>query len=377
MNPDSSNERILNADDYAQSLLEDIAQAKQTIELETYIYNDDQFGNQVTDALIQAAKRGVHIKLLMDGVGTGSWFNGIQIMENVGVNIRIFHPVPWKPWQWQRSNYISPFFAKFFFTFSKINLRNHRKTCLIDNSIVYIGSINISQKHLSQQQGGENWSDTMVRLVGVDTNDLQVAFDIAWMGYSIEERIKRTFKRIQLNPLFRFNYSRRQRRVLYKSLLRRFRHAKHRVWLTSAYFNPDFFLLRSLTRAAKHGVDVKIILPSKSDIAIMPIVANTFYLQLLKANIKIYEYLPNILHAKILIIDDWFSVGSSNLNHRSLRHDLEIDVNIQTVQAKKMLEKQFQENINQSRHISFDDLKRQTVIQKMISRILLFFRYFL
>src|SRR5207249_2714190 len=106
--------------------------------------------------------------------------------------------------------------------------------------------------------------------------------------------------------------------IYYKNLLRRLSRCEKRVWITNAYFIPDAFLMKKLQDAAKRGIDVRILLPRKSDIAIMPLASSMFYNRLLRSGVRIFEYLPKILHSKILIIDDWMLIGSSNLNHRSL-----------------------------------------------------------
>lgn len=369
-------EHIFGSDDYFKSLIADVENALKTIDLETYIYCDDLFGSELSDALVKAAERGVKIRVLVDGAGT-SWNKCLGKMEKAGIAVRFFHPFPWNIWQRKHTNFPSSIFYNTIYLFTKINSRNHRKTCIIDNQIVYIGSANVTQKHLSKEYGGESWFDTIVRLTNLDTTHLQYAFDIAWHRFSLNERLIQRFQKVAEDPIFRLNYSRHHRRILYKFLLKKILAAKHRIWVTSAYFNPNYFLLRGLSRAAKRGIDVKIILTQKSDIIFMPLVATTFYTRLLKANIQIYEFMPNILHSKIIIIDDWFCVGSSNFNQRSLKHDLEVDVNIQTPEAKKIIEKQFLENIEHSRKITNKDIEKQPLYKRWLSQLILFLNYFL
>ncbi|EKD72198.1 MAG: hypothetical protein ACD_45C00739G0005 [uncultured bacterium] len=369
-------ETILNCDEYVKSLLGDLENAKRSIELETYIFNEDSFGKKIIDVLIKAASRGVKVRLLLDGIGTSSWYDGIRKMEEGGVKVRVFNPFPLKLWQLNRTHFQSSIIFKIIYFFLRMNSRNHRKTCIIDGAIVYVGSINITQSHFSFQQGGEGWIDAVVKVTQVDLQELQFAFDIAWYGFSLNERIKKIFKPVKKNPVFRLNYFRRQRRLLYKSLLQQIFHCQHRVWMMSAYFNPDYFLLRYLKKAAKRGRDVKILLPHDPDVAIMSLFANAFYSSLLQGGVKIYEYLPSVIHAKMLIIDDWYCIGSSNLTQRSLIHDLEVDVNIQTNSAKKILEKQFLDVIQGSRQLSLEDLKKLPLYKKMLSQLLLYIRYF-
>lgn len=370
-------ETILDCDRYFIHLIHDISNANKTIDFESYIYCDDIFGFAVADALSDAAKRGVLVRVLVDGSGTSIRSRAIEQMERNGVKVKIFHPYPWKLWHLRRSNIETYFLFKIFYALSHLNARNHRKTCVIDKNIVYIGSVNVCQRHLSKKYAGENWHDTVVRIKNIATKELEIAFNIAWYGFPLEERIKELIiKKPRMGP-FRLNYAWRKRRAGFKELLRKITHSTERVWITSAYFNPNYLVLKKLKAAAQRGVDVKIILPFKSDIVLMTFVAATFYSDLLLAGVKIYEYTPNILHSKVLIIDDWFCVGSSNLNQRSLRHDLEVDVEISSQSAKDVLINQYRTNIQQSSQINADDIKKLPLGQKILARLLLFIKYYL
>ncbi len=328
--------------DYFQSLLHDIAQAKLSIDLETYIFANDALAEQIVNALMQVAQRNVAVRVLVDGAGTPDWGESWAArLESTGVKTQIYHPFPWRFGQWRHAKIKKPILQKAIYLFSKINIRNHRKTCIIDNNIVYVGSFNISKCHLDNQQGGENWRDTGVRLQDIDCSSLGYAFEAVWKDKRVANRIKAIFKNEDKDPTFRLNNTRHQRRVLYRYLLRRIAHCKKRVWITNAYFIPDNFLLRKLKSVAKKGIDVRILLPSKSDIFYIPWTTATFYSALLKSKVRIFEYLPSILHAKTLIIDDWMIIGSTNLDNRSLLHNLEIDVNIKSVAAKQKIAQQF------------------------------------
>ena len=138
---------------------------------------------------------------------------------------------------------------------------------------------------------------------------------------------------------------------------------------------PDHFLLRKLKEAAHKGIDVRILLPQHSDVIFMPWASKAFYYSLLKAGVRIFEYQPSILHAKTLIIDDWFLVGSSNLNHRSLRHDLEVDVNICTSRAKSSLNQQFLLDLAQSKEIFLSDWQKRPWYQNLVGKLILYIKY--
>ncbi len=372
-------EIILIDENYLPELLADINNAKQTIDMEVYIFANDLAGQMVTDALCKATHRNVKIRILVDGVGSLSWGgNMTNQLEHAGIATKIFHPLPWKFLHWKYANHISGFFiSKIFYLIAKINSRNHRKVCIIDKTIVYIGSANINDHLISGDIPGNCWRDTTVKIIGMDLNGIQYAFDRAWGHVTIKRFILNAFKKIVSDPVVRFNYSWRLRHKFYKLLLNRIKHCKKKIWVTNSYFVPDSYLLKKLIKASRMGVDVRIILPRRSDIFFMPIVSATFYEKLLKSGVLIYEYLPTVLHAKMLIIDNWYSIGSSNLNYRSLKHDLEVDVEIRTEKGKQIIEQNFLNNINQSFQINMSDIKTQSLFKKVFGQFLLFMRHWL
>lgn len=339
------NETILFNDDYFHSLFADIDLAKNTINLETYIFENDDLGRAIAQSLINATKRGVKVRILADAVGARSLTaDFIKKITDSGIQFKFFHPLH---------------------RFNTLNRRNHRKYCVIDSQIVYVGSANIVDNH---------WRETGVKLINCDTKELDYAFNKAWGSNSLADRLHHALTFINLDPIFRLNYTWRLRRKLYKNLLERISMCSQRIWITNAYFIPDNSLLKRLIRAANKGVKVRIILPHESDVLISSLATTTFYSILLKKGILIYEYLPAMLHAKELIIDDWFLVGSSNLNYRSTLHDLEINVNVRDKNAKSQLENQFVEDMRNSKLITFEDLKKLSKFKLWIGRLLLIFR---
>jgi cardiolipin synthase A/B len=363
--------------DYFRSLLDDINAAQKTIDLETYIFNKDSLGQKIILALVDAAKRGVAVRVLVDGCGTPHWGNGMaNQLHKAGGKSKVFHPFPWSITNWSHSVVRLPSAIKFIYFFLKANSRNHRKVALIDSHIAYTGSINISKNHLNKEDGGDGWRDTAIKITNANITDLQLAFDSAWNHSTISERLRQVFQHIKTDPLIRLNYGRHRRRVLYKNLLRQLRSSQRRIWITNAYFVPDNFLLRKLKEAALRGVDVRILLPYKSDLFIMPWASSTFYFNLLKAGVRIYEYLPSILHAKTLILDDWMLVGSSNLNHRSLLHDLEADINVCQPSCKNKLANQFNADIEKAHEISLKNWwHKRPWHQRFIGRLFLYMKY--
>ena len=375
---DYHEEILCEGGEYFAKILQDIKQAHSTIDIETYIFNKDHLAKRITDALVAASQRGVAVRMMIDGAGAPLWGGHlIRSMEKSGIETKIFHPFPWQVWHWGRSVVKLPWAVKWIYLLYKMNSRNHRKTCVIDHNIAYIGSININKCHLGRDEGGDDWRDTAVRVSGMPMDSLQAAFNHAWTGRKFSERIRDVFKRVRQNPVFRFNNTWHRRRILHKQLLKRIMHARTRIWITNAYFIPDNFLLKRLRDAADSGVDVRILLPKKSDVFFMPWASVIFYRNLLKAGVRIFEYNLNMLHSKTLIIDDWMLVGSSNLNHRSLLHDLEVDVHLRTKGAQLALVEQFKLDLEHAHEVPATNWKSRPWYQRWLGRMVLYMKYWI
>lgn len=350
---------------YFAALMQDIDQAVSFIDLETYIFDLDQLGKEVARHLAAASRRGVVVRLLVDGVGSVASGSALARQLNVdGVKVRIFNPLPWNIHHWVWAVPHLPWLARLQHLLDGMYRRNHRKTCIIDRRIIWIGSFNISQSHLPQEQGGQNWRDTAVRLEGMDTENLQNAFNSTWENdRSLIPRQIFSASSIRLNH--------KHRRKLRMDTLRRMDRTSFRIWITNAYFVPSDLLLRYLKRAARRGVDVRILLPGTSDVFFMPLVSAMFYRNLLTAGVRIYEYEDGILHAKLMILDDWMTVGSTNIDYISLFRNLEVEAVVYLPETKKVLEDQFLHDLNRAEEIKIDDFPQYPWWKKLLGRLLL------
>lgn len=363
----------IDAADYFQHLIKDINQARKTIECEAYILEDDDIGTAVLNALSEASERGVKVRLMIDGFGSSPWINfAIQKLQKHNGEVRIYHPMPWHFWQWGLAINREAFLKKLTYLFTVINRRNHRKICIIDRYVHWLGSFNLTKVHLNKKMGGGNWRDTAVRIETENTEALQ-AFNKIWSRKHFSSR------RLEHNfpNFFRINDSRRKRRRLYRDLLSHITRADKRIWITTPYFVPEPRFLKRLKRTAQRGTDVCILLPSVSDVFFMPWVSSLLYVELLNAGIKVYEYNAGILHAKTLMADNWVTIGSSNMNSRSIFHDLEIDYVLQNKDSIKTIENHFIDDLEQSTQICLDDIKKRNPIITLLGRIILYLRYWL
>ncbi len=383
-------EVFASSDEFFAGLMAEIKRAKQSIYFEVYLFELDPFGKKILKALEEVAERGVQVKLMVDGVGSPAWnLPLLKELEQVKVNARIYKPYPWVRLGFR-------FFPKLFNVwkmgrwFRKLNRRNHRKVCVIDNKLAWLGSMNVCENLLRFYAGERAWRDTGVRVEGESVQALIFAFERAWIrawggkmrSFRLQEsNLSPTFRQIRyfwkINPLVRLNLSFYLRNFYYQDLLNRLHSATQRIWITSAYFIPSGAILRALRAAAWAGVDVRILVSRKMDVRMVRWLTSILLYELLRAGVKVFEYEPRVLHAKTILIDYWATIGSSNLNHRSLIHDLEVDVVVQKPASLADLEKYFLRDEANAEEMNSKGWKQRFWLQRILGRIFFFFRYWL
>jgi cardiolipin synthase len=319
----------------------------------------DALGNSLVEELRRAAERGVAVRVLADGIGCLHTAEQLKARFNgTTVKIRVYHPV----------------FGRGIFAFVRnLNRRNHRKSWVFDSRTAYVGSMNIAQNE---------WADYGLRVEGKGVALLNQAFQKCWLGTARWKQLAAPTRflravRYQKGKWVRLNDTLLRRRRNYKLLLQQSRKAARRIWLASPYFVPHQSLVRVLCHAARRGVDVRIMIPKNADVSFMPWLASTYYLGLLSAGVKIHEYIPGFYHAKVLMIDDWASLGSTNLNHRSLLHDLEVDVVVTRPENRRLLEEELVRCFDRSKVVTSDSLGDIPWFQAIASKLFLLFRYWL
>ena len=326
------------AKDFYTDLLKAIVSAKKTVFMETYIFRLDVIGKLVLEALEKASERGVDVRLLVDGVGTYRFDTQLaERLKTTKVAFRIYHPAPW-PFGHGSLNILK--------SLSYINRRNHKKLFIIDGKTAFLGSLNITDDHLY-------WCDTGVRVQGEGLKLLSKSFEFSWENSNVLSRtpMRAVQSEIADCDYIFLNSSRRLRRNKNRTIAEKMLSAKKRVWLRSPYFLPTPRILNALQKAAQKGIDVRILLTVKSDVPGSQWLAKMFYPELMSAGVKIFEYDATVMHGKSLIVDDWTLVGSSNINHRSLRHDLEVDIVLLKEKSVSELAGTFGEDLNKSRRI--------------------------
>jgi len=331
-----------------QAMFAAMENASDSINLETFIFTDDEVGRRFAAQLIAARRRGVRCNVIYDGFGSlatsRQFFDGLR---GAGVSVAEFNP-------------IDPFHG-----LKRIEQRDHRKLLIIDGRVAFTGGINISgayAKGISRGQRGAGgpdvWRDTDVEIEGPAVNQLQRLFVAHW--------VKQTGHLLPVADYFPDEHWPGDMMVrvigssqdagfsqMYVTLVSAIWHAEQHVYLTTAYFAPDAQLLRALESAARRGVDVELILPRHSDYMVARYAAQTYYAQLLAVGVKIYERKDVILHAKTAIIDGvWSSVGSCNLDWLSFASDDEINVTILDAGFARQMEQAFAADRERSRAIT-------------------------
>lgn len=385
--PEWESEEVFHSGDaFFSALLAEFSRARESILLETYIFELDSLGLRMLEALKDAAARGVKVRVMVDGVGSPAWSRKIlEELQESGVEARIFRPYPWVKIGFR-------FFPKLL-NFRQVarwlqilNRRDHRKVAVIDGKTAWLGSFNITQVHLQEFAGDAAWRDSGVRVEGGEIKILTEAFEKAWGRAWSPYRRRKWFRKTKkarradfLNPqgLVRLNFFPLLRRRNYEGLLHRIGASRRRVWITSAYFVPERPLLRALRVAAWGGVEVKVLIPVKSDVRFVRWLTMVVVYGLLRAGVEVYQYVPHVLHAKSVLIDDWATIGSSNLNHRSLHHDLEVDVVVRRSESLASLEKQFLRDLDFSEQVTLEKWRHKFWLERFLGRLLFFLRYWM
>ena len=373
-----TSERVFHgAREFYDAVLKDVERARETLDLEVYIFDDDEVGRRVQRALEAAARRGVTVRVLADGFGSRGWGRRfVPGLLEAGVDARLYRPMPWL--FLRMGAYRIPSLARILGLFGTLTRRNHRKVWIIDGHIAHVGSINVTAKHLAEVPGASAWRDTAVRVEGEPVAELQWGFLRAWSG-SWRFRPVEVLRSKLATPrapsgLVRLNDSRRARRSLNLDLVRRMAAARERIWITNPYFIPAPRMVARLCQAAhRHGADVRLLVPQHPDVPLVRWVTATFYDVLLRSGVRIFEYIPAVLHAKIVQIDAWTTVGSSNLDDFSLLHNLEVDLVITDADARSSVDRQFALDLAQSEEITLASLHERPWLDAVAGR---FFRLF-
>jgi cardiolipin synthase A/B len=292
-----------------------IRAARHHIHIEFYIWHGDETGARFLQLLTEAARRGVIVRLLLDGVGS----------HNFRENLLTDYAAAGGHFSWFQS--LDPKRNRFF-----LNLRNHRKLQIIDGAVGFVGGMNVGREYEGLDAELGHWRDVQVEVTGSITAELQEVFADDWFFATGEKICEPVFFPACAVPARHpvhivLGGPDRRNEPISKSIVSLLNEASDRVWIATGYFVPDDVLLAALELAASRGVDVRLLISEKNDHPWLVTVGRSYYSQLLAAGVRIFEYSAGINHAKIAIADDyWAMVGSANLDYRSMRLNFELNL---------------------------------------------------
>lgn len=294
-------------------LLREIRAARHHIHIQYYIFCDDETGNLVKQALMEKARDGVKVRLIYDDVGCWNVKNRFfREMRGAGVEVYPFLKVAF------------PVFT------SKVNYRNHRKIVVIDGRVGFMGGMNVADRYAKGTDWG-TWRDTHFKFIGRGVAGLQASFLLDW--YVVSKRLLNAPVYYPPAAIYGDNILQVVTsgpvgpwRTLLQATIFAIANAKRSIYIQTPYFLPTEGLNQALQTAALGGIDVRLMLPLRSDTRSAHMASHSFIDDLVKAGAKVYFYLPGFLHSKLLVIDDRLaSIGSANMDFRSFEHNFEVN----------------------------------------------------
>ena len=334
------------------SMLAAVDEARSEVLLEAYIFKDDEVGRTFATHLTEAARRGVTVRVLADGFGSfetrGSFW---KLLRENGVDARLFHPIG--------------------LPLRALRFRDHRKILVTDRKVSFTGGMNIGEEYGSSLLPvARVWRDTHARVEGPAASQMAVVFQEGWKragGSAIDLRPVEKAPKSGAPVLILDSRPGRGVRETASVLAAIIGAARRRVWITMAYFAPRTRGIGILSGAAARGLDVRLILPGRSDVAIVRHAGHGFYAGLMQRGIRIFEYQPAVLHAKTMVADGLFSViGSTNFDFRSFEMNAECNFVIKDARTGGRMESQYEEDISKSREIPLPEWRRRFFLHRAL-----------
>lgn len=317
---------LRNGREAVDAMIEAISSATRSVRLETFIFHSGDVGDLFLETLVAAQRRGVQVRVMCDAFGSLRLLKSYwDPLVEAGGEFRWFNPIQ----------------------LNRIIYRDHRKILVVDESVAFIGGFNIGTEYCGDGITC-GWRDLGLKITGEMAVELANTFDDLFSRADCRHRRFQTMRRTVADAVVHgpqwtllLTGPGRGHRALKQALVHDFERAQ-RIEIMSAYFLPNLRILRTLKRAAMRGAKVRLILAGKSDVRLMRIATRGLYPSLLRSGVEIYEYEPQIMHAKVVIVDDVVYAGSANLDARSLSINYEVLARV----PNKMLAAQAREIFN-------------------------------
>jgi cardiolipin synthase len=337
---------------FYEAELEAISSARQSVQLEAYIFQPGEIADRLTKVLAERARAGVEVKLILDGVGSMGTFEGyFQEVDDAGGRIIFYHPAHWYTWD-------------------RYNNRTHREIIVVDGEVGFVGGAGIADHWFKPQDDQPPWRDVMFRVRGEAIAGLQSVFMENWAEAAGE--ILNFEKDIPLpdpegdTPAMvvagtpSLGGSSRNR-IIFQVFLAS---ARESLFITNPYFLPDAGIRRELIRAVRdRGVDVKVITSShNTDQSFTRSASRRLYGELLEAGVEIYEYQPTMNHVKTMLVDGlWSVVGTTNFDHRSFGLNDEVNLVARSRELTERIEQDFRRDLSKSRRVTYQEWENRSL----------------
>ena len=359
---DNQFELLIDGPQFFPRMLAAIEHAQEQIDLELYLVEAGGCAEAIIHALEQVAWREVRVRCLFDGYGSlGLSLSLRRRLTESGVELRFYNPLSWRR--------------------GLSNLyRDHRKLLLVDQQLAVVGGTGVTDEFWRPDENTCDWHEVMVEIQGPLVQDWQMLFDRQWRA-NISRKAWKPATHFGLAHLPRVPETgegmgrvayadARQHRDILQSLVRAINSGQQRIWLATPYFLPTWSVRRSLRRAAGRGVDVRLLLTGpRTDHPSVRYAGHRYYPRLLKSGVQILEYQPCFLHLKMVLIDDWVSIGSCNFDHWNLHFNLEANLEALDPALTQAVAASFIADFAQSQPISLQTWQSRPLWRRVKQRI--------
>ena len=331
------------------AMVELIEQARTSVMLESYIFRSDEVGARFADALTAATRRGVAVRLLLDWIGVrGTSRAFLRQIERAGVDVQVFNPPGWRAWL----GFVP---------------RDHRKLLVVDETIGITGGVGVGREWMTgvHKRQRSRWRDTAVEINGPAARDMAAAFENMWRRAVGRERrgshrfLRRAARGAHLDPsthtpaLVGIIEGEPLRLRVSRALQIQAISAERSIWIATAYFAPSPSEVEALNGAARDGVDVRLLVPSRNDHPWVSLLARRYYRRLLTNGVRVWEWQGEMMHAKSSVIDGrWVRVGSTDFNPLGVAINYELDAVIEDPALGEEAERMFLADLEQSLEVT-------------------------